>query len=77
MNLAQHFTLHTGRKIPVLAFGTGTTYFERNDDVTEGILKAFKVGFRYIDTAIMYQTEEGVGNAIKKLINEGTNMNNS
>ena len=46
------FELHTGRKIPSIAFGTGTTYFHRNQEVAEGILKAFDNGFRYIDTAI-------------------------
>ena len=63
-----NFTFHTGRILPAIAFGTGTSYFERNNDVTEGIIKAFGAGFRYIDTAIAYQTEEGVGNAVKKLI---------
>ena len=63
-----NFTFHTGRKVPAIAFGTGTSYFERSNDVTEGIIKAFTAGFRYIDTAIAYQTEEGVGNAIKTLI---------
>ena len=66
-----NFTFHTGRILPAIAFGTATSYFERNNDVTEGIIKAFGAGFRYIDTAIAYQTEEGVGNAVKKLINEG------
>jgi diketogulonate reductase-like aldo/keto reductase len=63
-----NFTLHTGRKIPAIAFGTGTSYFNRSDDVIEGIIKAFEAGFRYIDTAIAYGTEEGVGKAVKKLI---------
>ena len=64
------FTLRSGRQIPAIAFGTGTTYFQRNDDVENGILQAFGKGFRYIDTAIMYNTEEGVGKAIKKLIDD-------
>ena len=59
-----NFTFHTGRILPAIAFGTGTSYFERNNDVTEGIVKAFGAGFRYIDTAIAYQTEEGVGKSI-------------
>ena len=70
MTVAPRFTLSSGRKIPCIAFGTGTSYFERNDDVCDGILKAFDAGFRYIDTAIMYQTEAGVGKAVKRLINE-------
>ena len=63
-----NFTLHTGRKIPAIAFGTGTSYFNRSNDVIEGIVKAFDAGFRYIDTAIAYGTEEGVGKAVKKLV---------
>ena len=66
--LIPNFTLHTGRKIPAIAFGTGTSYFNRSNDVIEGIVKAFDAGFRYIDTAIAYGTEEGVGKAVKKLI---------
>ena len=62
------FTFHTGRIVPAMAFGTGTSYFNRSDDVVKGILKAFDAGFRYIDTAIAYGTEEGVGQAIKILI---------
>ena len=34
-----NFTFHTGRKIPAIGFGTGTSYFHRNEDVKEGILK--------------------------------------
>ena len=64
------FELRTGRKIPSIAFGTGTTYFHRNEEVAEGIIKAFDHGFRYIDTAIAYGTEEGVGKAVKTLIQE-------
>ena len=63
-----NFTFHTGRIVPAIAFGTGTSYFERNNDVQEGILKAFEAGFRYIDTAIAYSTEEGVGKAVRILI---------
>ena len=64
------FTLHSGRKIPAIAFGTGTTYFHRNKDVTEGILKAFDNGYRLFDTAQIYKTEEGVGEALEILFKE-------
>ena len=37
--------------IPILGFGTGTGYFERPDSVAEGIILAFKAGYRLIDTA--------------------------
>ena len=86
------FTLHgiSKSKIPAVAFGSGTTYFHRSQDVTQGIIKvtdthvlktlygknspflqAFKVGYRHIDTAIMYNTEDGVGQALKTLLESG------
>ena len=34
------------------------------------ILKAYNAGFRYFDTAIVYGTETGVGNAVSKLLSE-------
>ncbi len=56
--------------MPAIAFGTGTTYFNRNEAVTSGILKAFEAGYRHFDTAIMYGTEVGVGNAVNILVKE-------
>ena len=43
--------LRNGDIIPILGFGTGTEYFERPDDVVDGIILAFKAGYRLIDTA--------------------------
>ena len=43
--------LRNGDIIPILGFGTGTEYFERPDAVAEGIILAFKAGYRLIDTA--------------------------
>ena len=40
-----------GDIIPILGFGTGTGYFERPEAVREGIVLAFKTGYRLIDTA--------------------------
>ena len=40
-----------GDIIPILGFGTGTEYFERPDAVVDGIILAFKAGYRLIDTA--------------------------
>ncbi len=47
-------TLRSGNKMPALAFGTGTSYGNRSNEVRDGILKAFEAGFRHIDTAIRY-----------------------
>ena len=37
--------------IPILGFGTGTGYFERPEAVAEGMIIAYKAGYRLIDTA--------------------------
>ena len=42
--------------IPMLGFGTGTGYFERPAAVAEGMLLAFKAGYRLIDTAQVNNT---------------------
>ena len=59
--------LNDGGWIPTVGFGTGTSYFNRNDDVCEGIQKAVKIGYKLIDTAVLYGTEVGVGNAMAKI----------
>ena len=63
--------LNDGGKMPKVAFGTGTTFTNRTDDVFDGILKAFNAGYRLFDTAMVYGTETGVGNAVRKLLDEG------
>jgi 2,5-diketo-D-gluconate reductase A len=54
--------LHDGTSIPQLGFGV----FQVPPDKTAAtVLTAFEVGYRHIDTAQMYQNEEGVGTAIR------------
>ena len=62
--------LNDGGWIPTIAFGTGTSYFNRVDDVCEGLVKAVKLGYRWIDTAVMYGTEVGVGKGLTRVIDE-------
>ncbi len=53
--------LHDGTSIPQLGFGV----FQVPPEETEKtVLTAFEVGYRHIDTAEMYQNEEGVGAAV-------------
>ena len=55
-------TLHDGTSIPQLGFGV----FQVPPEETAATVRtAFEVGYRHIDTAQMYQNEEGVGAAIK------------
>ncbi|KAL7916799.1 aldo/keto reductase family protein [Trichoderma velutinum] len=53
--------LNTNALIPVIGFGCAAD----GSDQYENILYALKLGYRSIDTAAIYQTEEAVGKAIK------------
>ena len=55
-------TLNDGKKIPQLGFGV---YKTPNDEVEAAIECAFEVGYRHIDTAKLYDNEEGVGRAVR------------
>ena len=59
--------LRDGEEIPTIAFGTGTSYFDRVDDVCEGMVQAVKAGYRWFDTAVIYGTERGVGKGLCKV----------
>lgn len=56
------FKLNTGASIPAIGFGT----WQDKDAQEEAVLTALKAGYRHIDTAHVYGTEEAVGKAIKK-----------
>ncbi|MCR5112673.1 MAG: aldo/keto reductase [Acholeplasmatales bacterium] len=56
------FTLYNGVSIPKVGLGTWQSPVE---DAYRATLYALKVGYRHIDTALVYQNEEGVGKAIK------------
>lgn len=59
--------LNNGVKIPVLGFGV----FKIEDKDTEkAVLQAFEAGYRHIDTAQIYENEQGVGKAVN---NSGIN----
>ncbi|KAJ7080074.1 Aldo/keto reductase [Mycena crocata] len=55
-------TLNDGKKIPAIAFGTGSIY--KRTDVTRIVQQALDAGFSHIDTAAFYETEANVGTVI-------------
>lgn len=55
--------LHNGVKMPY--FGLGVYKVEEGNEVIESVKTALEVGYRAIDTAALYENEEGVGKAIK------------
>ncbi|WP_066289952.1 aldo/keto reductase [Bacillus sp. FJAT-29937] len=56
-------TLNNGVKMPQLGFGVWRV---EDELATESVAKALEVGYRSIDTAMIYKNENGVGKAIKE-----------
>ncbi|MEH7435856.1 aldo/keto reductase [Neobacillus drentensis] len=63
-NLQDTTTLSNGVKMPW--FGLGVFKVEEGSEVVESVKAAIKNGYRSIDTAAIYQNEEGVGQAIRE-----------
>lgn len=57
-------TLHNGIKMPW--FGLGVFKVKEGADIINSVKAAIKNGYKSIDTAAIYQNEEGVGQAIKE-----------
>lgn len=63
-NLQSAVSLHNGVKMPWL--GLGVFKVKDGDEVVHSVKSALKAGYKSIDTAAVYQNEEGVGQAIKE-----------
>lgn len=63
-NLQDTTTLHNGVKMPW--FGLGVFKVKEGSEVVEAVKAAIKNGYISIDTAAIYQNEEGVGQGIKE-----------
>ena len=59
----RYYTLNDGSKIPSIGFGTYNEEFADNKDI---ILDAIECGYRFFDTASLYETERSLGNALKE-----------
>ena len=59
----EFYTLNDGSKIPKIGFGTYNEEFADNKDV---ILQAIECGYRFFDTASLYETERSLGNALRE-----------
>jgi 2,5-diketo-D-gluconate reductase A len=54
--------LNDGSQIPQLGFGV---YQVKPDETAEAVKLALDIGYRHIDTAEMYQNEQGVGQGVR------------
>jgi diketogulonate reductase-like aldo/keto reductase len=61
--LMNFVTLNNGLKMPQLGYGVWQV---ADDQATAAVAKAIEVGYRSIDTAMIYKNEVGVGKAIKE-----------
>ncbi len=59
----EFYTLRDGFKIPKIGFGTYNEEFADNKAV---IIQAIECGYRFFDTASLYETERSLGNALKE-----------
>jgi 2,5-diketo-D-gluconate reductase A len=57
------YTLNDGNTIPAIGFGT---YPLRGEEGVEAIRSAIEVGYRLLDTAVNYENEEEVGEAVRR-----------
>ena len=62
MMFTQSVTLNNGVKMPILGFGTFKV--DQEQDTSDAVKHALKIGYRHIDTAMIYKNEEAVGQAI-------------
>lgn len=65
--------MNDGRKIPVVGLGTfqgSYDYTSTFDTVVSSVRSAIEIGYRHFDTAFIYDTEKGVGEAIRQKIQE-------
>ncbi|MGE6611202.1 aldo/keto reductase [Peribacillus sp. NPDC076916] len=67
-NLQDTTTLHNGVKMPW--FGLGVFKVEEGPELVNAVKVAIKHGYRSIDTAAIYENEEGVGQGIRESIKE-------
>ncbi|MCR5486590.1 MAG: aldo/keto reductase [Lachnospiraceae bacterium] len=59
----EYYTLADKSLLPKIGFGTYNEEFEKNKDV---ILKAIDCGYRFFDTASLYETESSLGGALRE-----------
>ncbi|MGE6259940.1 aldo/keto reductase [Heyndrickxia sporothermodurans] len=58
-----YVTLNNGLKMPQLGFGVWQV---KDEEATTAVAKAIEVGYSSIDTAMIYQNEKGVGEALQQ-----------
>lgn len=67
-----YVTLNNGTKMPLMGIGTLMYTLQTDDDaVARMVATALEIGYRHIDTAQVYNSEVGVGRAVRSAIESG------
>jgi diketogulonate reductase-like aldo/keto reductase len=62
------FKLNSGHEMPVVAYGT---FRSEPGEVGPAVIEAIKAGYRHLDLAHVYGNEKEIGEALKKVFEEG------
>lgn len=65
MSFGKAITLNTGRKIPQIGLGT---WLSKPNEVENAVEIALRSGYRHLDLARVYENQDEVGRALKKVI---------
>ncbi|KAG5642206.1 hypothetical protein DXG03_003397 [Asterophora parasitica] len=65
MSLGKHIVLSTGAKLPQIGLGT---WLSKPKEVEHAVEYAVRSGYRHLDLARIYQNQDEVGAALKKVI---------
>ncbi|XP_043712728.1 non-functional NADPH-dependent codeinone reductase 2-like isoform X3 [Telopea speciosissima] len=63
--------LNSGHTMPLLGMGTAVYPFVGSNAITSALLRAIELGYRHFDTAAVYMTEQSLGEAIAKALDQG------
>ncbi|KAI4352058.1 hypothetical protein L6164_006344 [Bauhinia variegata] len=63
--------LSSGQKMPIIGLGTAASPLPPNDVLTSIFIDAIHFGYRHFDTAALYGTEEALGQAVTRALEEG------
>ena len=63
--------LNSGHKLPLIGMGTVQIPPPPHEQLVSALLTAIEVGYRHFDTALVYQSEEALGEAIAEALRKG------
>src|SRR4051812_6782364 len=70
-NKIPEVSLNSGNKMPVIGMGTSADNRPSNDVLASIFVEAIEVGYRHFDSASVYGSEEAIGLAVAKAIEQG------